>query len=124
MAVGSCLCGAVAVTFEGALPAPVACHCTLCRIQSGHVWASVNLPLAHTSIAGEDHVAWFRATPDVRRGFCPICGTVLFFHPDGDDHIAVSAGLFANPTGMALKKHIFTADKGDYYAISEGEPQE
>ncbi len=32
-------------------------------------------------------------------------------------------GAFDTPTGTHLTKHIFVADKGDYYEISDGLPQ-
>jgi hypothetical protein len=32
-------------------------------------------------------------------------------------------GAFDAPTGTRLEKHIFVADKGDYYDIGDGLPQ-
>ena len=32
-------------------------------------------------------------------------------------------GAFDTPTGTHLAKHIFVADKGDYYEINDGLPQ-
>ena len=32
-------------------------------------------------------------------------------------------GLFDGQTGAKLTHHIFTADKGDYYEITDGLPQ-
>jgi len=59
----------------------------------------------------------------VRRGFCSICGSVLFWDPIGRDKIAIAMGAFDAPTGTRLAMHIFTADKGDYYDIADGLPQ-
>ena len=33
-------------------------------------------------------------------------------------------GAFDKPTGTRIAKHIFVADKGDYYEIGDGVPQE
>jgi hypothetical protein len=33
-------------------------------------------------------------------------------------------GAFETPTGTRLEKHIFVDDKGDYYEIVDGLPQE
>ena len=60
----------------------------------------------------------------VRRGFCSVCGSVLFFDPPHRDWIAIAMGAFDPPTGTHLEKYIFTADKGDYYDIADGLPQE
>ena len=43
---GSCLCGAVTFAVEGELRPPDACHCTNCRKQSGHYFASTDVPRA------------------------------------------------------------------------------
>ena len=43
---GSCLCGAVTFEVNGSLRPPDACHCNQCRKQSGHFWASTDVPLA------------------------------------------------------------------------------
>jgi hypothetical protein len=32
-------------------------------------------------------------------------------------------GAFGKPTGTHIEKHIFVADKGDYYDITDGLPQ-
>ena len=39
------------------------------------------------------------------------------------DSVAVAMGAFETPTGTHLAKHIFVADKGDYYDIADGLPQ-
>ena len=120
---GFCLCGAVSFEVAGALPPPDACHCSQCRRQSGHYWASTDVPRDALTIRGAEHLSWFRSSNRVRRGFCSICGSVLFWDPIERDVIAVAMGAFDRPTGTRLAKHIFTADKGDYYEIADGLPQ-
>lgn len=120
---GSCLCGAVAFTVAGALNAPDACHCGQCRKQSGHYWASTDVPKAALTITGEDQLSWYHASPDVRRGFCRNCGSFLFWDPPARNSIAVAMGAFDTPTGTSLHCHIFVADQGDYYTIADGLPQ-
>jgi hypothetical protein len=69
-------------------------------------------------------VTWFQSSKPVRRGFCSKCGSVLFWDPIEHDVIAIAMGAFDAPTGTHLEKHIFVADKGDYYEIADGLPQE
>ncbi|HEV2745887.1 MAG TPA: GFA family protein [Allosphingosinicella sp.] len=123
MAKGACLCGAVRFSVEGELAAPDACHCTQCRRQSGHYWASTEVLRTALSIQGAEHVTWYQSSEPVRRGFCARCGSVLFWDRDGRERIAVAMGAFDRPTGTHLGKHIFVADKGDYYEIGDGLPQ-
>ena len=92
MPTGSCLCGAIGFEVAGELAPPDACHCTRCRRQSGHVWASTDVPRAALTASGADKVAWYRSSEKVRRGFCPACGSVLFWDPTGRDRIAVAMG--------------------------------
>ena len=40
IATGSCLCGGVRYQVTGPVHDVTACHCTQCRKQSGHFWAS------------------------------------------------------------------------------------
>ncbi len=120
---GSCLCGAVTFEIDGTLHPPDACHCGQCRKWSGHVWASADVPRASLRIDGEDRVAWYRSSEKVRRGFCSTCGSSLFWDPIGRDKIGVAMGAIEAPTGTRLGIHIFVADKGDYYEIADGLPQ-
>jgi hypothetical protein len=123
MHIGSCLCGTVSFEISAKLKAPDACHCSQCRKQSGHYWASTDVPRSATTIHGEDNVTWFQSSAKVRRGFCATCGSVLFWEPIGQDRIAIAMGAFDKPTGTQLETHIFVADKGDYYDIADGLPQ-
>ncbi len=119
----TCLCKAVSVTVKTSLPAPNACHCSQCRKQSGHYWASVDLKSQDVTIEGEDSITWYQASPKVRRGFCKTCGSFMFWDPLHHDTVAVAMGAFDGPTQTALALHIFVADKGDYYEIADGLPQ-
>jgi hypothetical protein len=120
---GHCLCGAISFEVEGELLGPDACHCSLCRRWSGHYWASTDVPRDRVTIHGEDLLTWYDSSEKVRRGFCSRCGSVLFFDPPARDWIAIAMGAFDKPTGTTLAKHIFTADKGDYYEIGDELPQ-
>ncbi|MBS3962412.1 MAG: GFA family protein [Sandarakinorhabdus sp.] len=124
MHTGSCLCGAVTFTVQGELPQPDICHCTQCRKQSGHCFASTDVPKSSLTIAGAESLAWFQSSQKVRRGFCSRCGSSLFWEPLHRDWTAVAMGAFDTPTGTTVKMHIFVAGKGDYYEIADGLPQQ
>lgn len=120
---GSCLCGAVRLEIDGELHAPDACHCSQCRRMTGHYWASTDVPDAQLRVSGAEHVRWYQSSATVKRGFCATCGSVLFWKPLQRDTTAVSMGALEAPTGTQLARHIFVADKGDYYRIDDGLPQ-
>ena len=120
---GSCLCGAVTFDVEGELRAPDTCHCRQCRKQSGHYFASTDVPRSAVTIRGEDKVGWYRSSEKARRGFCSICGSSLFWDPIGRDWTGIAMGAFDTPTETRLAVHIHVADKGDYYDIADGVQQ-
>ena len=120
---GSCLCGAVTFEVEGELRPPDACHCTHCRKQSGHFFASTDVRRERVAIHGSDKVTWYRSSEKVRRGFCSVCGSALFFDPLHRDWIGLAMGAFDGATGTHLAMHIFVSQKGDYYEIADGLPQ-
>ncbi len=97
----------------------------MCRKQSGHVGAAVNVLRDALSVGGEQHVRWYRSSDKVERGFCSECGSTLFWKPtiQGYQFTAVAMGLFDDPTGLQLSKHTFVAEKGDYYEITDGLPK-
>ncbi|MGF1876976.1 GFA family protein [Photobacterium frigidiphilum] len=123
---GSCLCGAAKFEVSGALETTDACHCNQCRKWTGHFLASAEVSRDSLSIYGSENLSWHHSSEKVRRGFCSKCGSSLFFDPlDTDKHhwIGISLGAFDTPTGTNLGQHIFVAEKGDYYEITDGLPQ-
>ncbi|WP_340161177.1 GFA family protein [uncultured Hoeflea sp.] len=120
---GHCNCGAVRFRTTGPLREVVACHCSQCRRQSGLYFAATNVPDENIVIEGGENITWYQASDFARRGFCATCGSALFWKHRDDPHISVLAGAFDEPSGLKMTKHIFCADKGDFYEITDGLPQ-
>ena len=118
---GSCLCGDVTFTVTDSPCGTTVCHCSQCRKQSGHLWASAYVARSDLSISGT--VNWYAASETAKRGFCPRCGSFLFWAADAEDTMSFALGALQEPTGLRLEKHIFVADKGDYHDIADGVPQ-
>lgn len=121
MTKGQCLCGAITFETDAAPQGPSVCHCRQCRRQSGHLWASAYVPKDALTIAGP--LRWYDSSAQAQRGFCPTCGSFLFWHAHAEDTISFALGALDAPTGLRLQKHIFTAAKGDYYDIADDVPQ-
>ena len=120
MTTGSCLCGAVTYRVSGPLRPVIGCHCAQCRKTSGHHVAATSALRESVEVTGE--VRWFRSSDTARRGFCPACGSNLFWDGPGAN-MAIMAGTLDGPTGLRMAGHIYCADKGDYYEIADGLPQ-
>lgn len=118
---GSCNCGGVTFEVAGEPRGVSMCHCGQCRKQSGGVWSSAYVEDTEISIAGD--VRWYKSSVTARRGFCPTCGAFLFWAHNDETTISFALGAIDGPTGVTLQKHIFVADKGDYYEIADGVPQ-
>lgn len=121
MKTASCLCGDVRFELRGALDGVVACHCTQCRKQTGHHWASTHTADADLHFVSKESLRWYRSSPRAQRGFCGRCGSTLLWKTDDSQTTSVCVGAIDGPTGLRLAGHIFVADAGDYYSISDGE---
>ena len=118
---GSCLCGSIRYQVTGPVQNVTACHCSQCRKQSGHFWASSGAADEDFELLSEEGLKWYRASDSAVRGFCGICGSVLFWKKNDEDRMSFSAGSLDTHPGVTLAKNIFTDDKGDYYEIAPKE---
>ena len=117
------MCSGVCFDIDQPPMEPTACHCVMCRKQSGHYFASANVPKSAVTVYGEDKLAWYQSSDKVRRGFCSQCGSTLFWEPLFRDWTSVALGSLDGPSGLLLERHIFVSQKGDYYALDDGLPQ-
>lgn len=120
---GRCNCGAVHFTLAQQPTEATACHCRLCRRQSGHYFAGANVPKAAVVLGGAEHLSWYTSSQKVRRGFCSRCGCWLFWEPVFRDWTSVALGCLDSTDGLQLERHIFCAHKGSYYTLADGLPQ-
>ncbi len=123
---GGCLCGGVRYEVAGGLRAVIACHCSQCRRSSGHFVAASGAPSTALTVAEPTTLAWYRSSDHAERGFCSRCGSSLFWRPleQSSGWTSIMAGTLDGPTRLKIEKHIFVADKGDYYTIDDGAPQQ
>ena len=120
---GSCQCGGVHFEISGDLRPVIYCHCSQCRKMSGHYVAATGCDTDKLSIQSDATLTWYRTSDTAQRGFCAVCGSSLFWKPDSDDHMGIFAGALDVPSGLTAGRHIFVADKADYYDIADGLPQ-
>lgn len=120
---GGCLCGRIRYRLS-AVPDDVAhCHCRICQRSTGApvvTWATV----ARGSLTITGDPAWYRSSAAARRGFCPACGTQLFFafdadacasRPDVPDHalgeIDVAVATLDDPDRCRPTRNIWTTSR-------------
>jgi hypothetical protein len=122
-ATGRCLCGAIRFEIEGPMRDVVICHCGQCRRQHGAPPGYSQAAWEHIRFEGEEALSWYRSSEEARRGFCRICGSSLFWERIGSGRVSIAAGSLDAPTGLKTVRHIFVADKGDYYEIHDDAEQ-
>lgn len=119
---GGCLCSGVRYEISGPLRPVIGCHCRQCRKTSGHHVAATAAPRAALRLVAADTLRWFESSPDARRGFCGRCGGNLFWEQKGADATSIFTGTLDDASGLSIAGHIFVADKGEYYEITDGTP--
>ena len=120
---GQCLCGAVRFEVHGPLRPVIYCHCTMCRRSGGHFDAATACAPEHLRLLSAQSLRWYQSSATARRGFCSTCGSQVFWEPARGGHMSIWAGTLDSPTGLKSSMHIFVAEKGDYYEITDGLPQ-
>lgn len=114
-ATGSCLCGSVRFSIQGALRDVSFCHCVMCQRASTHYVAYTACDDGALTVTDpRRRLKWYRSSHEARRGFCGHCGGQLFWKRDGASYISVSAGSLDQPTGLRPGKHIFLNHVADY----------
>ncbi len=119
---GSCLCGKIELHIVELNRDVVVCHCQQCRKQTGHMVAATRVKDSALKLTGDEHIKWYEASAQAKRGFCKHCGSLLLWKANATDTTSVMAGCLESPTGLEMKSHIFTEFKGDYYELNDGIP--
>lgn len=110
---GSCLCGAIEVTAPDKSEVDV-CHCTTCRRWGGGPLLAVHCGSAVT-FSGRQKPSTYQSSDWAERGFCPVCGTHLFYHLLPADEYVLPAGIFGDGERFEMTGQIFIEQKPAYY---------
>ena len=99
---GGCQCGAIRFRATELRDNPHVCYCRMCQKAAGNLFAAL-VGVRH------EHLTWTRGTPaefmssdKAARGFCPNCGTPLYYRSLGGPHVSISIGAFDAPQRIAL----------------------
>ena len=108
---GGCQCGAIRFRAEALHDNPHVCYCRMCQKATGNLFASL-VGVLH------ENLTWMRGTParfrssaNVDRGFCPNCGTPLFFQYLSGNRVGMTIGSFDEPHRIELRWQMGTEGK-------------
>jgi hypothetical protein len=120
---GGCLCRAVRYRATGEPHKPHYCHCRMCQLAVGApLTAWVNFPRAGFAwTAGGP--AWYRSSPELRRGFCAACGASLCTLADDDSYICVTLASLDDPARIAPILHMWTSSQTLWLEIDDQLPR-
>ncbi len=124
---GGCLCGAVRYELTTEPHDVYHCHCSICRKCQGALYlAYATVPRASFRLLrGEEALATYRTSPDLRRRFCGTCGSHVFGEMDNvPDEITFSVGTLdggADPGGReGRERHIFWESRCGWFEPDDG----
>ena len=123
---GGCLCGAVRFRVTPPTKWCAHCHCSLCRRAHGAAfvtWFGVERSRFEL-VAETDSLAWYRSTPQARRGFCSSCGSTLFFEGDRwPDEVHIALAHMDGPIDRQPKAHVFFDSHVDWVELADDLPR-
>ena len=122
---GSCLCGAVRYTIDGAMEEIHHCHCSRCRKAHGAAFSTFGRLEAKdlTFTSGEDAIRRYRSSKPVERTFCGTCGSNLTFRfQPFPDAIWIALGTLDDDPGARPSAHIFAASIAPWHTITDDLP--
>ena len=120
---GHCLCGAVRWSCPRDVTRKLVCHCTDCqRATSSGFTAFVGVPPEHLCWLGTP--THYQSSPGGWRGFCPDCGTRLYFRSTrwpGEIHM--HAATLDDPASYRPDKHVKCDETPSWIKLSDDLPR-
>lgn len=108
-----CLCGSIEVDATDHKDVGL-CHCSMCRRWTGGPMFAVHCG-SDVSFNGQEP-SRYQSSDWAERGFCPTCGTHLFYHLLPGNEYILPAGLFQDQE-FNLSSEIFIDEKPAYYEL-------
>jgi Uncharacterized conserved protein len=94
---GGCQCGAVRYRVSAGPAKDCVCHCRMCQRATGNAFAPL-VEVKADRVSWEGTPAEWASSSVAWRGFCPTCGTPLYFR--SDDTIEFMAGTLVAGTAF------------------------
>ena len=111
---GRCMCGLVTWTYSGDTTRNLVCYCTDCqRATSSPLTAFLGLHSEKLHWNGK--IEDFESSPGTFRGFCPACGTRLYFRSQRwPKEIHVHAATLTDPSVYLPDAQVFVGSRAGW----------
>ena len=106
---GGCLCGQVRYRAEADPEDTGHCHCSSCRKATGAAFSTfIWVTADKLTWMGEEPKA-YRSSDVARRGFCPTCGTTIYFQYDEERSKGwdIHVGSLDDPGAVIPRSHVW-----------------
>ena len=118
---GGCLCGAIRYVARGVPVNVRICHCRICQRATGApFFARALFPIDAVAVQGRTSA--FASSPELRRRFCPSCGTSVFAQRE-EAYLAVTLASLDEPGQLPPTLHMWTSSKVPWVELNDGLPQ-
>jgi len=117
---GGCRCGAIRYRVSGPPVMVEYCHCDSCRRSSGSaVTVLAGFPRDGFEILN-GLPTYYESTPVVKRSFCGICGSPLFYeNQEYPDEVYISLGSFDQPEQLPPDRHVWVSERITWHRIGD-----
>ena len=94
---GKCMCGSVNWSYSGETTRNLVCHCADCQRATSAPFTAY-LGLKPEGLTWSGAFTDYQSSPGTFRGFCPTCGTRLYFRSESwPDEIHLHAATMSGP---------------------------
>lgn len=116
---GKCLCGEITFSADPKSLNVTACHCSICRKQSGGISLSIEVEPKSLIIQNIAMLTVFNSSEWAHRGFCKGCGTFIFWQKKDCSYCNVNCNLLEmNHNQLTLNTEVFIEEKPSYYSFA------
>ncbi|SFO70659.1 Uncharacterized conserved protein [Mesorhizobium sp. NFR06] len=111
---GHCMCGAVAWTYSGDITRNLVCHCTDCQRATSSPFTAF-LGMRPEQLRWTGDITHYESSPETFRGFCPACGTRLYFRSARwPTEIHVHAATLSEPGQYRPDAQVLTRSRAEW----------
>lgn len=96
------------------------CHCRMCQRATGNAFAPL---VTAQGISFTTPPARFASSDVAERGFCPNCGTPIFYAPVGSSDVELMIGTLDDPNSVSPALHYGTESRLGWLHLADGLPE-
>ena len=119
---GRCMCGSVTWTYTGGTTRNLVCYCTDCqRATSSPLTAFLGMLTTQLHWSGK--IEHYESSAGTYRGFCPACGTRLYFRSDRWlEETHVHAATLTNPNDYRPDAQVLMRSRAGWLDLLDAIP--